>query len=268
MKYRRHMIMPFLLLIVLLTGCTTKYEQKDVYRYLKKTYALKDVEVSKERTEFTGEDGYVDYIWEVTAGDITFHVKDDYHWDLETLGNSLTDDYRDALLKAYFDPDMLPHFTLKEKEEEGLYSNGLIGKFGSKEELQQLYAELESLQAYAAEKSFDISDSFPYDLLPQSPVHSDNAPTFFIYDGDLMGCVTNITGDTVKEAMTEYILAYTEYHFSDLYEKFTEEEVKEAVGNGDYHYRLAIVKENGTFFTTTYVQGDIMKSASEPCMKY
>ena len=83
-----------------------------------------------------------------------------------------------------------------------------------------------------------------------------------------MGCVTNITGDTVKEAMTEYILAYTEYHFSDLYEKFTEEEVKEAVGNGDYHYRLAIVKENGTFFTTTYVQGDIMKSASEPCMKY
>ncbi len=183
MKYRRYVIIPFILLVVLLTGCTTKYKQKDIYRYLKRTYALRDVKVSKERTEVTGEDGYVDYIRDVTAGDITFHVKDDYHWDLEMLGNSLTDDYRNALLKAYFDPDMLPHFILNEKEEERLYSNELIRRFGSREELKQLYAELESLQAYAAEKSFDIPDSFPYHLLPQSPIHSDNASTFFIYDG-------------------------------------------------------------------------------------
>ena len=248
MNCRRYIIIPFILLMVLLAGCTTQYEQKDVYRYLKKTYALKDVKVSAERTELTGEDGYVDYIWEVTADDITFHVKDDYHWDLEMLGNSLTDDYRDALLKAYFDPDMLPHFTLDEKEEEGLYANELIGEFASKEELQRLYAELESLRVYAAERGFDIPDSFSYNLLPQSPIHSDNAPTFFIYDGEIVGCVTNITGDTVKEAITEYILAYTAYHFSDLYEKFTEEEVKEAAGSSHYHYRLAIVKENGTFF--------------------
>ena len=119
MKYRRYIIIPFLLLIVLLTSCTTQYEQKDVYRHLKKTYALKGVEVSKERAELTGEDSYVDYIWKVTADDITFHVKDDYHWGLETLTNNLTDDYRDALLKAYFDPDMLPHFTLDEKRKKG-----------------------------------------------------------------------------------------------------------------------------------------------------
>ena len=248
MKYRRYIIIPFILLVVLLAGCTTQYEQKDVYRYLKKTYALKDVEVSKERTELTGEDSYADYIWEVTADDITFHVKDDHHWGLETLTNSLTDDYDDALLKAYFDPDMLPHFTLDEKEEEGLYANELIGKFDSKEELRQLYAELESFQAYAAENGYDTPNSFSYHLLMQSPVQGDNAPTHFIYDGDTIGCVTDITGDIVKEAMAEYALAYTEYHFSDLYEKFTEEEVKEAVGNSDYHYRLAIVKENGTFF--------------------
>ena len=64
MKYRRYryIIIPFILLMVLLTGCTTRYEQNDVYGYLKKTYALKDVEVSAERTELTGEDGYADYI--------------------------------------------------------------------------------------------------------------------------------------------------------------------------------------------------------------
>ena len=84
MKYRRYIIIPFILLVVLLAGCTTQYEQKDVYRYLKKTYALKDVEVSKERTKLTGEDSYADYIWEVAADDITFHVKDDYHWGLYT----------------------------------------------------------------------------------------------------------------------------------------------------------------------------------------
>ena len=137
---------------------------------------------------------------------------------------------------------ILPHFTLDEKEKEGLYSNELIGKFASKEELQQLYEELENFQTYVAENGYDTPNSFSYHLLMQSPVQGDNAPTHFIYDGDTIGCVTDITGDTVKEAMAEYALAYTEHHFSDLYEKFTEE------GNSDYHYRLAIVKENGTFF--------------------
>lgn len=90
MKYRRYIIIPFILLVVLLSGCTTQYEQKDVYRYLKKTYALKDVKVSKEPMEFTGEDGYVDYIWEVTSDDITFHVKNDYSrtWKYSRCGQS------------------------------------------------------------------------------------------------------------------------------------------------------------------------------------
>lgn len=74
----------------------------------------------------------MDCIWKVTANDITFHVKDDYHWGLETLTNSLTGDYKNTLLKACFVPDMLLHFTPDEKEEEGLYSNQLIGKFDSK----------------------------------------------------------------------------------------------------------------------------------------
>ena len=51
MKYRRYIIIHFILLVVLLAGCTTQYEQKDVYRYLKKTYALKGVEVSAEQTK-------------------------------------------------------------------------------------------------------------------------------------------------------------------------------------------------------------------------
>ena len=141
---------------------------------------------------------------------------------------------------------MLPHFTLDENEEEGLYSYTLIGKFDSKEELRQLYAESESLQAYAAEKGFDIPGSFSYHLLMQSPIRGDSMLNHFIYDGDSIGCVTNITGDTVKEAMAEYVQAYTEYHFSDLYDKFTEDEVTEAVSGSDY--RLAMVRENGTVF--------------------
>ena len=161
MKYHRYIIMPFLLLIVLLAGCTAKYKQKDVYRYLKKTYALKNVTVSTERTEFTGENSYADYIWEVTADDITFRVKDDYHWGLGTLTNSLTD------------------------------ANELIGKLDSKEELRQLYAELESFQAYAAEKGFDIPNSFSCHLLMQPSIRSDNTPNNIIDDGDSIGCVTN-----------------------------------------------------------------------------
>lgn len=39
-----------ILLMVLSASCTTRHEQKDVYRYIKKTYALKDVRKSNERS--------------------------------------------------------------------------------------------------------------------------------------------------------------------------------------------------------------------------
>ena len=57
---------------------------------------------------------------------------------------------------------MLPHFTLDENEEEGLYSYTLIGKFDSKEELRQLYAESESLQAYARQLLLSFTYAKPH----------------------------------------------------------------------------------------------------------
>ena len=112
MNCRKYKIIPFLLVVVLLSGCTTKYEQKDIYDYIEENYALEDVKVSKERTELTGEDDYTDYLWEITADDIKFRVLDDYHWGMETLTNHLTDDYEDVMLKKYYDSKILPHFTL------------------------------------------------------------------------------------------------------------------------------------------------------------
>lgn len=243
-KHKKLMIL-VILFIILLTGCTTKYEQKDVYRYVKKKYKLKNVKVSKERVDITGKDDYVDHIWEITADDITFHVKDDYGWESALFTNRLKDDFRYALLKKFFNSNILPHFILDEKNEERLYLNELIGKFASKEELQQLYVELEKFKTYIAEKGYDVSPSFSYHLIPQSPIHSDKTLAFFIYDADTTGNSTNITDDVVKEAMTRYILAYTDYHFSDIYDKFTEDEIKEAVSNS--YYRLTIVRDNDTY---------------------
>ena len=97
MNCRKYKIIPFLLFVVLLSGCTTKYEQKDIYDYIEENYALEDVKVSKERTELTGEDDYTDYLWEITADDIKFRVLDDYHWGMETLTNHLTDEYSPIL---------------------------------------------------------------------------------------------------------------------------------------------------------------------------
>ena len=206
---------------------------------------MEDVKVSKERMEFTDEEGYTDYIWEVTAGDTNFHVLDDYHWGLETLTNHLTDDYKDVMLKAYYDSKILPHFTLDEKEEQGLYSNQLIGKFYTKEELTQLYEELENFQTYVTQKGYDIPNSFSYHLQMQTPIRN-NMPNYIVDDGDSFGRVTDITEDTVEEAISEYIQAYTDYHFNDLYEKFNEEEIIEAVS--DSKYQIAIIKGESTVF--------------------
>lgn len=245
MNYRRYKIIPFILLIVLLSGCTTKYEQKDIYDYVEEAYALEDVKVSKERTEITGEDGYTDYLWEITAGDIKFHVLDDYYWGMEVLTNHLTDDYEDVMLKEYYDSKILPHFTLDEKEEQGLYSNQLVGKFHTKEELIQLYEELENFQTYVTQKGYDIPNSFSYHLQMQTPIRN-NMLNYIVDDGDSFGRVTEITEDEAEEAMTKYVQAYTDYHFNDLYEKFTEEEIIEAVSVSEY--RIAIIKGESTIF--------------------
>ena len=245
MNCRKYKIIPFLLVVVLLSGCTTKYEQKDIYDYIEENYALEDVKVSKERTELTGEDVYTDYLWEITADDIKFRVLDDYHWGMETLTNHLTDDYEDVMLKKYYDSKILPHFTLDEKEEQGLYSSQLVGKFHTKEELIQLYEELENFQNYVTQKGYTIPNSFSYHLQMQSPIRN-HMPAYVVDDGDSFGRVTDITQGSLKEAITNYIQTYTDYHFNDLDEKFTREEIIQVVS--EHKYQIAIIKEDNTTF--------------------
>lgn len=237
--------MLLLLFVLLLSGCTTEYAQEDIYAYIEQEYALEDVKVSEDRKAIKGKDGYTDYIWEVTAGDIKFRVLDDYHWSGEVLSNDLTDDYKQVMLKEYYDSAILPHFTLDEKEMDGLYSSILIGKFNTKDELIQLYEELKNFQTYVAQKGYDIPSSFAYDLQMQSPIR-DNIPSYTVDNGDSYGKVTDIDEDEVEEAMNKYMQSYINYNFNDLYEKFTEEEIIEAVSNSDQ--QVAIIKGESMIF--------------------
>lgn len=230
--------------VILLSGCTTKYEQEDIHKYIQETYGLKDVTVSRERIEIVDEEGYTDYIWEVTADGIKFRVLDNYCWGMESVTNYLRDDYENVMLKKYYDENLLPHFTFDEKIENGLYQNKLVGTFSTKEELIQLYEELENFHA-SVKTSHTIKDGFFYHLQMQTPIRN-NIPNYEMEDGDSSGSIADVTEEKVQEAITKYTQTYIDYHFKDIYEKFTEEEIKETVSVSKY--QIAILKADDMFF--------------------
>ena len=83
--------------IITLSGCTEEYDRADIIKYVTQNCDIKKFSVSKDYEEVEGDDGYTDKVWTVTVnGDdkLEFVVHDDFHWGMESLTNSLNDDYK------------------------------------------------------------------------------------------------------------------------------------------------------------------------------
>lgn len=157
---------PLLAAVLLFAGCTKEYGRNDIKDYVKNVTGQTPKDVSRQPEEVSNpEDTYTDYLWTVTMPDGTvFHVLDDYHWGMEALTNSLTDDYDDVLLVNRYSSFPETSFELSTSEQEGLVHAFLLSSFSDRATLNETIRELESIRT-----SSDQPAHYSYQLLFDHP---------------------------------------------------------------------------------------------------
>ncbi len=223
--------------LILLGGCTKKYERKDIEEFIRNQTGISGFKVKRERAELTEtEDGYTDYLWTAVERDGTeFHVLDDYHWGMEALVNTLrTDYYQVHLINAF--PD-LPHskIELESSLENGLYTACLKGTFSSRSELLSEMDELRAIQqsdSCPENAGYNLLFNYPYRVIGE-------------YDSTIGDCYGNLRNPVdTAEAENRMLLTCIDHRLPCRFE-FTEDEIHNAV-EGNSH-QLGIRNEDGSY---------------------
>lgn len=233
------MIIPALLLC----ACTTIYDRKDIYDYVKENYDIDDFTVDEEYQEIKGEDGYTDKLWTVHVQDgITFHVLDDFAYVGESVKNSLYDDYNDELFKdAYQTIDHSPYITYNETVNDALTYVHLTGEFTDKESLYHCY---EALLSYRnALQGNDQIMKIRYDLSFNNPVlkigEYDNI------SGDSWGDLEDINEEKYQQMLLQYFRAALSFQLQENTAEMNEDELKMVLEDEETH-RICITYDDGS----------------------
>ncbi len=217
------------LLLFLFSSCTVDYTREDIIQYVKATLNLSHFSVSKTYEPREEEDGYTDRIWTVKnkKTGVVFHVIDDYHWGMETLTNSLSHDYDEAVLH-FLRPNLsnLRFLDLRLSTDEQCYEAKIIGRFRNERELKSCYDSLTQLQQTFYRAGYpDLS--IQYQLVYLHPLRTATEQT--IRDGDSFG-QTNESIDYQK-IFNKYLLTALDYRYIGTYETFTGEQIFYAIGS-------------------------------------
>ncbi len=247
-KITRIIYLVLMLCIMLaLSGCfTEEYDRADIIKYVTKNCDIKKFTVSRDYEEVEGDDGYTDKVWTVTVkGDdkLEFVVHDDFHWGMEALVNSLSDDYKYVVLAyLYEEYDECELLELYEEENISTYAE-LVGTYDSLDELEELFEETAEFAKYIDECGYDIE--FRVNFKMENPLRDNTVRD--LTDGDYSTWIE--AGDNYdyeeayEAAVDKYLLTSIIYRFEDKLSEFTDKEIKEAVE--ECAYRVA-VSSDGT----------------------
>ena len=232
--------------IITLSGCTEEYDRADIIKYVTQNCDIEKFSVSKDYEEVEGDDGYTDKVWTVKVkGDdkLEFVVHDDFHWGMESLTNSLNDDYKYvALVHLYEEYDECELLELYEEENIRTYAE-LVGNYDNLDELEELFEEAAEFAEYVDDCGYDIE--FRVNFKMENPL-SDNGVKEII-DGDYSTWIEADDNydyeDTYEAAVDKYLLTSIIYRFEDNLSEFSDKEIKEAVKG--CAYRVA-VSSDGT----------------------
>ena len=227
----------FMVGLLYLTGCTTDYDRDDIEKWIQEELQISGVSVARQYREVKGSDGYTDRLWDVIVPEtgLRFHVLDDYYWGMESMSNSLSTDYNEAVLDMI--KDKLPELAYLEVSTATsgeMYTGEITGNFENTEQLQQCYSELQYLCS-AFEKIGYHNLSVRYSLCFQNPLREKTEYT--VDDGDSIGYTDNI--DTFEEMKNSYIITVLDYRFEQA-DTFLQEEIATALT--DYRYRAGIYR--------------------------
>ena len=238
--------------LVALAGCTTEdYGRGDIARYVRETHGLRHVTVSSQPKEVRGEDGYTDYRWTVTTHDdpaVEFFVLDDHFWGMESLANSLRDDYDAAATLALLDDygDMPLDVEVTTYDGSLRYVT-LTGTFAGREELDDLLAATEGFLAYAREHCDATELEVPLSLTsPDAYLQSVEDDFVWEYPIDVNTTLSTAEdpGEQVAEAEADYLYGCIDYQLEDRLAEFSAGEVEEAVAASEH--QLQVRRADGT----------------------
>ena len=138
-----------IIIMLLLTGCTTEYNRDDVADFIHKKTGLKHFKVSKGYQEATDEENYPDRLWKVYDNEkgFIFYVMDDYGWGMESPSNYLRTDYYSKLF--FHEKDKIKNvqnIKYTNETEYDVYDNiEFQCEYRNKSELKECYTSLEKM---------------------------------------------------------------------------------------------------------------------------
>ncbi|MFI3213304.1 MAG: hypothetical protein R3Y24_08165 [Eubacteriales bacterium] len=224
--------------MLLLSACVEDYDKNDIKDKVKSDIGLTKFEVDQETSIRIEEDKYEDIIWNITDSNtgMVFHIVDDFYWGMESVSNSLWDDYDAAVLSfIYEDLPELQYLSIYVGIEDGLYVGRINGEFADLEELKSCYEELEFLKESFSDLGYQ-GLSIWYELEYMHPLR--NAVSVYIEDsGDISGRTSY--DKTYEEMKTICMLTALDYRY-DVVNDLSAEELEEILE--DYNNRLGIYR--------------------------
>lgn len=203
-----------------LPGCVTDYGRGDIAGRAADILGGEQAYVSRTYEEFEGEDGYTDRVWTVVVPEtgLEFHIVDDRHWGMETLTNSLRDDYVASVL-ALVERDLpeLARLRLEFGADGALFVARVAGSFRDAVELAECRDELVALSDRLAELGYE-GLSARYVLEYEHPLR--NATSHAIDDGDSRGWTDEI--GPLEDMLSTYVACVVDLRYENVLETLPE----------------------------------------------
>ena len=221
---------------IFLCGCRKDYDKKDIKEYLKTEYGLKSVSIEGEPEAIQDEDDRTDYIWTVTdkKHNMKFRVLDDFRADSLFPGNNLTSDYEDVRLAQAFAQYDSKGLSLETESKYALCHAKVKGSYGSRQELQALFEEMNTFLDEYMDNEVKVSVHFMMDIPFRDAVEG-----YEMDSGDYRDTATEFTKDKYEEAEENFLLTALDFGLENCLEEFTEEEIEEAVTGSKYRLGVA-----------------------------
>ena len=225
-------------LSLVLSGCTTKYEKKDIEKYVRDLTGSIFFIVSDTPEDITGEDGYTDHLWTVQEpGGIEYRVLDNYYWGMEAMTNSLFCDREAVLAKRFFDSTDHRDLQLEETIDEKMLYVRAAGTFKDRKGLRQLTDEMNELMRQADESIY-LPCSFRFD-------HPFRYIGDYVQDdGDYSGACEKGREISFHEAEVNWLHQVIDMRYEENLLEFTDEEIRSYVENNTN--QVGIVKDDNT----------------------
>ena len=236
----KKIILIMVLCCTFLCGCRTDYGKKDIKEYVKEEYGLKSVSVEGEPEAIEDENGSTDYIWTVTdkKHNMRFRVLDDFQADSLFPDNHLTSDYEDVRLAQAFAQYEAKGLSLETETKYALCRAKVKGNYSSRQELQQLFEEINHFLNEYLDNEVKVSIHFIMDTPYREAVEG-----YEMDSGDYRGTDVEFTRDKQEEAEENLLLMALDYRLDAYLEQFTQEEIEEVVANCKYRLGVADSEE-------------------------